>query len=72
LTKNVFVYTSFVMARPKKTATNRRDNILQIRLTDKERKALDDAARAKALDTSAWARTRLLELAREILEEKSK
>jgi hypothetical protein len=48
--------------RPVKRDADRRANTLRIRLTDAERKALDKAAKAKALDTSAWARMELLAL----------
>lgn len=50
--------------RPKKADEERRDNVLRIRLTDEERALLDEAAGAKTLDTSTWARSVLLELAR--------
>jgi hypothetical protein len=49
--------------RPKNPAGESRENILRIRLTEAERAELDAAAQAKALDTSAWARSALLELA---------
>jgi hypothetical protein len=51
------------MARPKKPEGEVRENVLRIRLTDAERKALDDAAQAKHLETSSWARSELLALA---------
>jgi Leu/Phe-tRNA-protein transferase len=35
---------------------SRRDNVLRIRLTDEERKLIDDCAKSKNLDTSTWAR----------------
>ncbi|HEY8748627.1 MAG TPA: hypothetical protein VIM11_11680 [Tepidisphaeraceae bacterium] len=50
--------------RPKKTKTERRENILRIRLTESERKALDKVAGANHLDVSAWARMVLLEHAK--------
>jgi uncharacterized protein (DUF1778 family) len=53
--------------RPKKPPGEARDSILQVRLTADERKLLDDAARAKALDTSAWVRMEALALARAVL-----
>jgi len=48
------------MARPPKDESDRRTNVLRIRLTSKERKKLDDAAMATGLDTSTWARYELL------------
>ena len=50
------------MARPKKPTGDARDNVLRIRLTEAERKALDAMAEAKHLDTSTWARSELLGL----------
>lgn len=47
-----------MMGRPKKAKADRRDNVLRIRLTEAERKALERAA--KGQDVSAWARTLLL------------
>lgn len=52
------------MARPKKPVDDVRENVLRIRLTDEERKLLDEAASAKTLDTSTWARSELLAIAR--------
>src|SRR5262249_20076011 len=53
--------------RPKKAAGEARDTVLRIRLTTAERQALDRAARAKGLETSRWARSELLALARKVL-----
>jgi uncharacterized protein (DUF1778 family) len=52
------------MPRPKKPPGEARDTFLRIRLTEDERKALDAAAKARSLDTSAWARSELLMLAK--------
>jgi len=52
------------MARPKKPKSENRENFLRIRLTDAERKVLDEAATARTLDTSTWARGELLQLAK--------
>ncbi|MDB5320029.1 MAG: hypothetical protein JWN40_1660 [Phycisphaerales bacterium] len=46
--------------RPTKIDNERRDNVLRIRLTAGERREVDKAAKAKSLDTSAWARMILL------------
>ncbi|MGD0541122.1 MAG: hypothetical protein ABSB33_06370 [Tepidisphaeraceae bacterium] len=48
------------MARPSKPKSQRRTNILRIRLTLAERKALDVAADAEHDETSSWARRVLL------------
>ena len=52
------------MARPKKQTSDARQDVLRIRLSDAERKALDAAANARTLDTSTWARMELLHLAK--------
>jgi len=50
--------------RPKKPEGDARTNVLRIRLTEEERRVLDEAAQARTLDTSTWARAELLALAR--------
>ncbi len=65
---NVFcsyiIYMAKVRGRPKKAKGEQRENVLRIRLTQDERDVLDAAATAKSLDSSAWARMVLLEIAR--------
>jgi hypothetical protein len=56
--------------RPKKAQGVTRDNVLRIRLTRAERQALDGAAGTKGLETSSWARSELLVLARKVLGKK--
>jgi len=53
------------MVRPTKPIDENRTNVLRIRLTSAERKALDQAAQTKTLDTSTWARMVLLQLAKQ-------
>jgi hypothetical protein len=55
------------VGRPKKQPGEARDYKLQVRLTEAERKLLDDAAQSKSLDTSAWVRSEALALARQLL-----
>ena len=50
--------------RPKKTESEVRANVLRIRLTEAEREEIEEAAQGRGLDTSAWARSELLKLAR--------
>lgn len=50
--------------RPPKKQPERRENILRIRLTDDERAELDASAQEKGLDSSTWARSELLQIAR--------
>lgn len=44
---------------------------LRIRLTEEERKVIDAAAQVKSLDSSAWARSELLALAKKLLKRKA-
>jgi len=57
------------MARPKKKPGTARTNTLRIRLTEEERKLLDQAAQVRGLDSSTWARSELLTLARKVIKE---
>ena len=41
--------------------------MLRIRMTEEERRILEEAANAKSLDTSSWARSELVSLAKKIL-----
>jgi hypothetical protein len=49
--------------RPPKDHSDARGNVLRIRLSQEEREALDETARAANLETSTWARSELLGLA---------
>jgi len=60
------------MARKPKETTERKGNVLRIRLTDVERAVLDEAAKQKSFETSTWARSELIGLARKILAQKTK
>jgi hypothetical protein len=66
LTCNIFVATVFFMARPKKKQTEAKSNTLRIRLSESERQAIDRAAASKSLETSTWARSELMALAKKI------
>ena len=55
------------MARPLKEPTERKANVLRIRLTPDEREQLDRAAKSKSLETSTWARSELMALAKKIV-----
>lgn len=52
------------MGKKKPADGDNRENVLRIRLTDSERAELDQAADGRSLDTSTWARSELLMLAR--------
>jgi len=41
--------------------------MLRVRMTEEERALLEEAARHKSLETSTWARSELVALARKIL-----
>ncbi|MBI3466463.1 MAG: hypothetical protein HY000_25905 [Planctomycetes bacterium] len=41
-----------------------RENVLRIRLTERERRTLDETAKTVTLETSTWARMELLKLAK--------
>ena len=45
--------------------------MLRIRMTDEERALLEEAAKLKSLETSTWARSELVALARKVLGRKS-
>ena len=60
------------MTRPKMPDGEARQNVLRIRLTDAERAALDNEARARNEETSTWARRTLLALARPLPTPKQK
>ena len=57
--------------RPKKPSGETKENVLRVRLTTEERKTLDNAAKAKSLETSTWARSELMLLAKTLLGKKS-
>jgi hypothetical protein len=56
--------------RPKKRPDEARANVLRVRLREDERRALDEAARTRSLETSTWARSELLALAKRLLQGK--
>ncbi len=45
--------------------------MLRIRMTDSERALMEEAARAKSLETSTWARSELVSLAKKQLRRKA-
>jgi uncharacterized protein (DUF1778 family) len=56
--------------RPRKPGAETKSYMLRIRMTEKERKLLEEAAKARSLDTSTWARSELVALAKGLLQEK--
>ena len=60
-----------VMAgRHKKPETEAKSYMLRIRMTEAERALLQEAAKARSLETSTWARSELVTLAKKLLREK--
>ena len=53
--------------RPKKTKADAKTYMLRIRMTEEERALLEEAAKVRSLDTSTWARSELVMLARAVL-----
>jgi len=50
------------MGRPPKPKAERRGKPLRILLNESERRAIDQFAKSKSLDSSTWARATLLEI----------
>jgi uncharacterized protein (DUF1778 family) len=50
--------------RHKKPDSETKSYMLRIRMTEAERALLEEAAKAKSLETSTWARSELVALAR--------
>jgi uncharacterized protein (DUF1778 family) len=56
--------------RPKKTKPDSKTYMLRIRMTEDDRELLDAAAKSKSLETSTWARSELIGLAKKTLGKK--
>jgi hypothetical protein len=56
--------------RHKKPEEDVKTYMLRIRMTEAERALLEEAAKARSLETSTWARSELLTLARKLLGKK--
>jgi uncharacterized protein (DUF1778 family) len=61
-----FVATLSLMVRPNKPKTEAKTYMLRIRMTEDERLLLEQAAKTKSLETSTWARSELVSLARKL------
>ncbi len=59
-----------MVGRHKKPESEAKSYMLRIRMTEEERKLLEEAAKARSLETSTWARSELVALARKILKAK--
>jgi hypothetical protein len=67
---NFCAYNAVMAGRPKKPESQAKNAILRIRMTGTDRALLDEAARTKSLETSSWARSELIALARKALAKK--
>lgn len=56
--------------RPKKLAGQTKTYMLRIRMTEEERGLIEKAATSKSLDTSTWARSELVGLAKKLVDKK--
>jgi hypothetical protein len=56
--------------RPKKPEAEAKSYMLRVRMTREERALLEEAAKSKSLETSTWARSELVSLARKVLGKK--
>jgi hypothetical protein len=56
--------------RQKKPEADAKTYMLRIRMTQEERRLLEEAAKSKSLETSTWARSELVALARRIIGKK--
>jgi uncharacterized protein (DUF1778 family) len=58
------------MGRNKKPKPEAKTYMLRIRMTEEERALLEEAAKTKSLETSTWARSELVALARKLVAKK--
>jgi hypothetical protein len=56
--------------RPKKATPESKTYMLRIRMTENDRELIDAAAKSKSLETSTWARSELVVLAKKALGKK--
>lgn len=56
--------------RHKKPATEAKSYMLRIRMTEADRAIMEEAAKSKSLETSTWARSELVALAKKIVGKK--
>lgn len=56
--------------RHRKPESEAKSYMLRIRMTEAERKLLEEAAKSRSLETSTWARSELVALAKKLLGKK--
>jgi uncharacterized protein (DUF1778 family) len=57
--------------RKKKPESESKSYMLRIRMTEKERDLLEEAAKSKSLETSTWVRSEIVALAKRIIAKKT-
>jgi hypothetical protein len=60
-----------MVGRHKKPESEAKSYMLRIRMTEQERAILEEAAKAKSLETSTWARSELVALARKVIKSRT-
>ena len=63
-------YHPFMAGRKPKPPSEAMSYMLRIRMTEEDRALLEEAAKARSLETSTWARSELVALARKVLDRK--
>lgn len=61
-------YISIMPGRPKKPEETK-SYMLRIRMTEEDRALLEEAAKTRSLETSTWARSELVTIARKIIKQ---
>jgi uncharacterized protein (DUF1778 family) len=56
-----------MVGRTKKPKNDAKTYMMRIRMTEEERALMDQAAKSKSLETSTWARSELVGLAKKML-----
>jgi uncharacterized protein (DUF1778 family) len=56
--------------RHKKPEPEAKTYMLRIRMTEQDRRLLEEAAKSRSLETSTWARSELVALAKKLLQSK--
>jgi uncharacterized protein (DUF1778 family) len=67
-----FVATVEVMAGKPKDPAKVKKYMLRVRMTEDERRLVDEAARLKSLETSTWVRVEIVAVARKVLARQSR
>jgi uncharacterized protein (DUF1778 family) len=69
--KNLCGYNRHMAGKPK-DPDRRKTFMLRIRMTEADRELLEQAAATRSLETSTWARSELVALAKRVLAKQSK